>query len=290
MKLLIAANDADITVLRTALKFITPKKSEIDVLCVAPDGQPGLARAKRIAQAVREELGSNGQIVNALAISGRPVATIVERAADYDLTVIHAGDSVFWDDPDKAAGLGPVASEVVEHSSGPLLIARPSSEGSDEGPRILIAVDGSAASRRAVETVAEACDLDQAEISLMFVSETAWLGLEAEGDWSTSSEEEQAKSIEGALEKEFVREGEGVLESSRKLLARPHLTVNTILGEGNAGEQILAEIQRGRYDLVALGSTGNRDVRHRLLGSVSTRVAWEASCSVLIVPEPCETG
>ena len=64
----------------------------------------------------------------------------------------------------------------------------------DDGLRILIAVDGSAASFRAVEAVAELCDLSAAEVCLMYVAETPWIQLELEGDWATSSEEEMEKS------------------------------------------------------------------------------------------------
>jgi nucleotide-binding universal stress UspA family protein len=123
----------------------------------------------------------------------------------------------------------------------------------------------------------------------MYVAETPWLNL-IEGESTTGSEEEVETSDAGTMEKELVREGETVIENARLLLPHPHLLVNSRIDEGNPADEILAEAERGQYDLVVLGATGNRDMKHRMLGSVSARIAWDAPCSVLIVREPGETG
>ena len=176
----------------------------------------------------------------------------------------------------------------MEHAAGPVLIGRALQ--SDEGLRILIAVDGSAASLRAVETLGTLCDLSSADLCLMYVAETPWLNLAREGDWSTASEQEKETSETGVFEKEFVREGEALIEDARKLLRQERPLVTSRIEEGNPASEILVEAERGQYDVVALGATGNRDMKHRMLGSVSSRIAWEAPCSVLIVREPGETG
>jgi nucleotide-binding universal stress UspA family protein len=124
----------------------------------------------------------------------------------------------------------------------------------------------------------------------MYVAETPWLNLAREGDWSTASEEEKETSETGVFEKEFVGEGEALIEDARKLLRQERPLVTSRIEEGNPANEILAEAERGQYDLVVLGATGNRDMKHRMLGSVSSRIAWEVPCSVLIVREPGETG
>jgi nucleotide-binding universal stress UspA family protein len=48
-------------------------------------------------------------------------------------------------------------------------------------------------------------------------------------------------------------------------------------------DQILSEANTGDYDLLVLAATGEMDVKHRILGSVSGRVTWNAPCSVLLV-------
>ena len=47
---------------------------------------------------------------------------------------------------------------------------------------------------------------------------------------------------------------------------------------------VLADTDRmGEYDLIVIGATGEDDLKHDLLGSVSTKVAQAAPCSTLIV-------
>lgn len=94
----------------------------------------------------------------------------------------------------------------------------------------------------------------------------------------------------GGLEKELVRESEALIEDARKLLRHDRLLISSRMEEGNPASEILAEAERGQYDLVVLGATGNRDMKHRMLGSVSLRTAWETPCSVINVREPGETG
>jgi len=279
------------------MRLLNPAECDVDLLCVAPafssrtESAPReryeeriLGETNRILQEAENILLPDARNVNVLAEIGSPGPAIVAKTGDYDVTVLGAQGIGFRNE----AGLGPVVNRVAEHALGPVLIGRKMR--SEEGVRILIPVDGSAAARLAVETVDELCDLNSAEICLMYVAETPWLNLATEGDWATASEEEMERSEPGILEKEFLREGRRAIEEARNILARPHLLVNCRSEEGNPAGEILAEAERGAYDLVAVGATGNRDLKHSMLGSVSSRVAWEAPCSVLIVREPGETG
>lgn len=299
MKVLVATDgsDAATAAMFSAARILNPQDRHLDLLCVMPPWNKrdeGLRR-ERYQQRIQAEtaniLARTKELIRADAVdvrricdTGSPALLIAEKSADYDLTVIGAVGTGFREE----AGLGPVASRVVEHAGGRVLVGR--AIRSQNGLHILIAVDGSAASFRAVETVGELCDLSDTEVCLMYVAETPWTHLETEGDWATSSEEEMEKSEIGGLEKEFVREGEELIEDARKILHHEHLLINSRIEEGNPASEILAEAERGQYDLVVLGATGNRDLKHRMLGSVSTRIAWEAPCSVMIVREPGETG
>lgn len=299
MKVLMASDGskAAATALRTAARILSPEERNFDVLCVAPpynrrDETAGrnvfekrtLADTTNVLERARAAIAPEAKAVSVLAEIGSPAIVIANKTADYDLTVLGARGNGARSE----TGLGPVASRVIEHAPGPVLIAREMQ--GEEGLRILAAVDGSSASFRAVEVLGALCDLNLAEVCLMYVAETPWLNLESEGDWSTASEEEMEKSETSVIEKEFVKEGQQLIEDARRLLRHNRLPVSCKVEEGNPADEILAEAERGRYDLVVVGATGNRDVKHRMLGSVSTRIAWDAPCSVLIVKEPGETG
>lgn len=45
----------------------------------------------------------------------------------------------------------------------------------------------------------------------------------------------------------------------------------------------LGEAETGDYDLVVIGASSAADFKHEILGSVSSKVAWNAPCSVLLV-------
>jgi len=299
MRVLVATDGSDLatTAMRTAARILNPEDRHLDLLCVMPawNRKDETVRRKRYEERIQSEtakilerakalIRADAVDVRRITDTGSPAALIAGKTVDYDLTVIGAVGSGFKRD----AGLGPVASRVVEHAMGPVLIGR--ALRSEEGFRILIAVDGSAACFHAVEAVSELCDLTSAEVCLMYVAETPWIQLELEGDWATSSEEEMESSEAGGMEKELVREGEELIEDARKILRHNRLLINSRIEEGNPASEILAEAERGQYDLVVLGATGNRDLKHRMMGSVSSRIAWEAPCSVLIVREPGETG
>jgi nucleotide-binding universal stress UspA family protein len=52
--------------------------------------------------------------------------------------------------------------------------------------------------------------------------------------------------------------------------------------EGDPALEILSEAEKDEYDLIVLGATGEHDLKHQLLGSVSTKVAQDAPCSVFV--------
>jgi nucleotide-binding universal stress UspA family protein len=298
VKILIATDGSKeaTAALLTANRLLSRAGKQIDLLCVAPrlrgtrrdrpSGNGYEQRAMReitqILERARARLSRNEVPVNLIAEIGSPPARIVNRAEDYDITVIGAkgrGSS------GGLGGLGPVASRVVEHALAPVLVARELR--SEEGIRILIPVDGSTASMQAIETMTEQFDLSAAEVCLQHVAETPWTEMGLEEDWVTYSEEDKANSEAGALERELVREGEEVIEQARKLL-RPFssVSITTRMDEGDPANEILSEADRGQYDLVVAGATGARDLKHKMLGSVSYKLAWNAPCSVLIVREP----
>jgi len=59
--------------------------------------------------------------------------------------------------------------------------------------------------------------------------------------------------------------------------------VVTRVREGIPGDEILSEVESGAYDLVVAGASGSHDLKHKILGSVSGKVAWNAPCSVLLI-------
>jgi len=62
--------------------------------------------------------------------------------------------------------------------------------------------------------------------------------------------------------------------------------VHTVQRHGHAGPEIVAEIESGSYDLVALGSRGRGRVSSEILGSVNAFVHFHTKIPMLSIDEP----
>jgi nucleotide-binding universal stress UspA family protein len=209
---------------------------------------------------------------------GSPADEIIKLAADYDVTVVGAGSRLNR----SQFGLGPVASRVVEHASGTVLVARDLT--GESNLRVLVGLDGSLASKHAIQTLMRCFEIDEAEITLMHVVETPWIQLGLDREWFDQPEDvfDQADP-EIQIEKELQLEAEEVLDEAHSMLAERNYSVLTVIEEGNASTEILGEAESKDYDLIVLGAGGVADIKHDVLGSVSAKVAWGAKCSVAIV-------
>jgi len=212
-------------------------------------------------------------------VIGSPARVIVGLASDYDLTVVGAHDRYTRGKP----GLGPVASRVVASAPNAVLIGRESPD--DRAWRVLVAVDGSLASERALNWMGANFDVQAAEITVMSVTETPWVHLGLGMEWFDLPKEmidRTGNEVEVAIENELHYETEHLVEAARSLLERHGLSATTMICEGDPALEIISEAEKVEYDLIVMGATGESDLKHRLLGSVSTKVAQDAPCSVFV--------
>jgi nucleotide-binding universal stress UspA family protein len=62
----------------------------------------------------------------------------------------------------------------------------------------------------------------------------------------------------------------------------PNVTLNTLIRSGHPAREIVEESQNG-YDLIIIGSRGLGEIKGFLMGSVSDRVSHHAKCSVMLI-------
>jgi nucleotide-binding universal stress UspA family protein len=302
MKVLLATDGSDqaTTAFRTAARLLRRDDSEFDLLCVAPEfyfpkGEAGKTAKKtarmieaydqRIRTEARQHLIHARATLTALGVEagarvevGSPTRVITRLAAEYDITVVGAHDQYTRSKP----GLGPVASRVVAAAPGAVLIGR---ELGEEGRqwRILAAVDGSLASERALEVMSSSLQLGEAEITLLSVAETPWVHLGLDREWFEYPAELDGHPLARSFKNELQREAVAVVEHARRQLERRGVSATLMTAEGDPALEILGEAERGEYDLIVIGATSEDDLKHNLLGSVSTKVTQAALCSTLVV-------
>jgi len=119
----------------------------------------------------------------------------------------------------------------------------------------------------------------------MSVVETPWVHLGLGREWFVSPKEmidRTGSETEVAIENELNYEAGDVIEVARMVLERHGLSATTVITEGDPALEIISEAESGGYDLIVMGATGESDLKHDILGSVSTRVAKDAPCSVFV--------
>ncbi len=291
------------TALRTACRLLRKTDHDVvDLLCVAPEmyvthrkGKPGKAGSVRLREDYQRQivleteriLAEGRQVLRAEGVEARPLArigspsrAIVQLAHDYDMTVVGARDR--YAEGESGRGLGPVSSRVVAHGSGAVLVGRELA--AERSVRVLLAVDGSLASERAVHLIASQFSLDSAEFTVMHVVETPWVRLGLEPEWFDHTGRSVERTDAEENPEHDLRLGvEEVVEDARTQLERFGFSATTMIEEGDPALEILSEAEKGEYDLIALGASGVAGLKHDMLGSVSSRVAQDAACSVLVV-------
>ncbi len=271
--------------MRAGCRFLPTSDLEPHVLYVSPElrapksgkitrkeHQHLLAEeTRRILETAKKTLCEEGLDALTLCQIGSPAGVIMREAEDYDLTVLGARGC----NARSEVGLGPVASRLVEHSTGCVLIGREPPE--DHQARILVPMDGSDGSKQALDALVSMFDIESAEIKLLHVVETLWLPEDEDGAVGMAID---------PMALELRREAEQLLNEARAHVLPHHSSVTTSIRDGVPANEILSEADQGEYDLVVVGATSATDMKHSVLGSVSSKVAWNAPCSVLVVRVP----
>ena len=146
--------------------------------------------------------------------------------------------------------------------------------------KILVALDGSEASNRALDLALNIADKYSAEVLLLTVIQPVTIPFYVfEGvptpigsEFDTYFERVQAYSNQILSE---------ALKKAKK--ERPKLKISTKLEEGRPANKIVQTAEEEGCDVIVMGSRGLSGVKELFLGSVSDRVADNAKCPVLIV-------
>jgi nucleotide-binding universal stress UspA family protein len=148
--------------------------------------------------------------------------------------------------------------------------------------KILVAIDGSKESKKALKYSLELAKKFSAKIVMITVIEPVTFPIlfypevevpavptETLYNYSNELKENHQKMLNDALKK------------IKKF--NSDLKVTTKLVEGRPSDKIIEECNKEKCDLIIIGSRGVGGIKQFLLGSVSDRVADNAKCPVLII-------
>jgi nucleotide-binding universal stress UspA family protein len=163
---------------------------------------------------------------------------------------------------------GSVSQYVAQHTTVPVVVVRPT--GSPRAPRIVVGVDGSRQSSRALAFACGKAVEDGSEVVIVHSYRRGPLVLRGEFRVQHPG---RVRDTAYAL-----------LDQAAALTASdfPGLSVSTVAVAGSPG-RVLVERSRSAF-LVVVGSRGRDPVEGLLLGSVSRHVLRHALCTVAVVP------
>jgi nucleotide-binding universal stress UspA family protein len=124
--------------------------------------------------------------------------------------------------------------------------------------KILVPVDGSDHSKRALQEAIKLAKMTQGTITLLHVSP---------GKYSVS----QSPDI-----------GQSILEEGKKIVQVEGVPAETLLLEGKVVEDIVRVAKEGAFDLIIIGARGLSKFEELVLGSVSHGVTEKAPCPVIV--------
>ncbi|MCA9471870.1 MAG: universal stress protein [Nitrospirales bacterium] len=184
--------------------------------------------------------------------------------------------------------LGSVSEWVLQEAPCSILVVRGSGRRGKRGWRVLVATDGSSEAQAALEMLNTLQFPPASEVFVFHVVEGTDYRV-VQDDFrrlavDASGQVDLADIMETIQMRKEV-EGLALVKEAKKGLFNRHGKQGHI-SSGHAAEEILRAARRFRADLIVMGSRGLTGLKRQFLGSVSTRVARHAECSVLVVRRP----
>jgi len=137
---------------------------------------------------------------------------------------------------------------------------------------ILVGLDGSRSSQRALEQAIDLAKAPGVKVTLMTVAPPVATYVTLGG-----------MGIE-TMSAELDKWAKNVLDEAARTVP-PEVTAESVQGRGHPGPEILKELKRGGYDLIVLGTRGRGRTQEGLLGSVNGYIHFHAQVPLLSVPE-----
>lgn len=139
--------------------------------------------------------------------------------------------------------------------------------------KILVAVDGSKNSEKAILKTRALAQLNGSEVTLLNVINDAIMN----NPYVTRVEHKEA------IHEAYTEQGNTVLEKSLEIFGPYEGNIRAELKHGDPGKTIIEIAEKEGYDLVVMGSRGLNTISRAMLGSVSNKVVNHIHVSVLIV-------
>ena len=144
--------------------------------------------------------------------------------------------------------------------------------------KILLAVDGSESSFKAVDkTIKMVKDMQAKVTALSVVQEVPFY------QFHEGLAGDHLLLVQKNFQERAEKAAKEILEKVANMFREHELAVNIVLKTGHPAEVICQAAEKGEFDFVVMGNRGLGGIKELLLGSVSNRVAHCVNSSIIIV-------
>lgn len=235
------------------------------------------ADARRLREAIQRAeivLKRPGLTIDGFLVRGRPASAIVDEGGAMEADLIVMGSRGHGTIATMV--LGSTASEVVDHASCPVLVARGATIGD-----VAFADDGSKSARTAEGVLTRWPLFADRTISVVMVAEIA---IPVAAGFTPGLYDQVLESYTRSAD-EARLESRQEASGAAQRLEEAGLHATPIALEGDAAAEILRFAVERRVGTIVMGTRGHTGLARLLLGSVARNVLLHAPCSVLIVRE-----
>ena len=233
--------------------------------------------AHETVRAVVERLRASGRSVEGVVLRGRAASAIIDAAVEFraDLVIVGSrGHGTI-----ASLLLGSVSSEVVDHASCPVLVARRATLS-----RVVFATDASPSAEGAEAILIRWPIFTGLPIRVVSVADVV-------RPWATGITPTmygEALDAYDAELRESKTEHQRIAKDTAARLREHERMADAEMRDGDAAGEIVAVTEQRDADLVVLGSRGRTGLTGLLLGSVARNVLSGSTASVLIVRDGTE--
>jgi nucleotide-binding universal stress UspA family protein len=213
------------------------------------------------------EFGLNGNL-ESMVCEGEPQDVLVDIAAARNADLIAIG--THGRKGLKKLFLGSVTGRVLVTSPCDVLVVKKRSDTCKGNfQSVLVSVDGSDYSRKAIARACELAKLEGSRITAVYVIPRYEETIEF---FSTS-----------LIHENLQHDGEKIVEKARALAKEQGVEINTEVVSGDEAEEIVETAHRLNSDLIIRATHGWSGINRAIIGSVAEKVFINAPCPVLVV-------
>jgi nucleotide-binding universal stress UspA family protein len=210
--------------------------------------------------------------VDCRVLRGRPAASLLAEAEFTHPDLIVTGSRGHG--PYASVLLGSVSTELVDHATCPVLVARHS-----VASRLVIGTDGSPSASHAVDVLAGWRSIAKvpAVVTAVAPGEDLWEGAFGPGmmvEWPSTLED---------LKRETLDQARRNADVAAEQLNAAGIAASVVVRRGDAADQLISVANSHGADLIVVGSRGLGTWSRLLLGSVARKVVQHARQSVLVI-------